>query len=105
MNIEDGSAVVESEGVESEEYRVDEETDAVDVQDDALATDTTDTEPDEIAETTADPEIEQYIDEEAVVESTEPVEPDQPEEREKGAEENPVIEGSDDPEKAFGYEE
>ena len=117
MDIEDGSAVVESEAVdspvESEEYRVDEETDAMDLQDDALATDTTDTEPDEITETAADPEIEQYadpeieqyIDEEAVVEDTEPVVPDLPEEREKGAEENPVIEGSDDPEKAFGYEE
>jgi len=34
-----------------------------------------------------------------------PAEPDQPEETGKGAEENPVIEPSDDPEKAFGYEE
>jgi len=40
-----------------------------------------------------------------VVEDSSPVELDQPEETEKGAEENPVIEGSDDPEKAFGYEE
>ena len=77
MNIEDGSTgfeseavdspVVESEAVESEEYSVDEETDAMDLQDDALATDTTDTEPDEIAETNPDPEIEQHLDEEAVV--------------------------------------
>ena len=109
MDIEDGSTGFESEAmdspVDSVEDSVDEETDAMDFKDDVLETDTTDTEPDEIAETTADPEIEEYMEEEAVVESTEPVEPDQPEEREKGAEENPVIEGSDDPEKAFGYEE
>ncbi len=42
---------------------------------------------------------------EAAVKDTGPVTPDQPEEIEKGAEENPVIEPSDDPEKAFGYEE
>jgi len=34
-----------------------------------------------------------------------PGEPGEPEKREKGAEENPEIEPSDDPEKAFGYEE
>jgi stage V sporulation protein G len=45
------------------------------------------------------------IDEETAVENTGHVEPDQLEETGKGAEENPVIEGSDDPEKAFGYEE
>jgi len=49
--------------------------------------------------------------EKPVVEDTSPVEPEESvepaesEETEKGAEENPVIEGSDDPEKAFGYEE
>jgi stage V sporulation protein G len=109
MDIEDGSTGFESEAVDSPvdsvEDSVDEETDAMEFHGDVLETDTADTEPGEIAETTADPEIEEYMEEEAVVESTEPVEPDQPEEREKGAEENPVIEGSDDPEKAFGYEE
>ena len=105
MDIEDGSTGFESEAVDSPvdsvEDSVDEETDAMEFKDDVLETDTADTEPGEIAETTADPDIE----EEAVVETSEPVEPDQPEGREKGAEENPVIEGSDDPEKAFGYEE
>ncbi len=63
--------------------------------------DSVDTDGDEITETT-DAET---LEEEAVVEDSSPVELDQPEETEKGAEENPVIEGSDDPEKAFGYEE
>jgi len=39
------------------------------------------------------------------VEDSGPAEADAPEVVEKGAEENPVIEQSDDPEKAFGYEE
>ena len=102
-----------------EEYSVDAESDAVDLESDApegdpvdAESDTTlfegdaeadslDTDGDEITETT-DAET---LEEEAVVEDSSPVEPDQPEESEKGAEENPVIEGSDDPEKAFGYEE
>jgi stage V sporulation protein G len=36
---------------------------------------------------------------------SEPAEPEPSRESEKGAEENPVIEPSDDPEKAFGYKE
>ena len=51
------------------EVSVDEETDAMEFQGDVLETDTADTEPGEIAETTADPEIEEYIEEEAVVET------------------------------------
>jgi len=103
----------------SEEDSGDAESDAMDLESDApegesveaesdttlfegdAEADSVDTDGDEITETT-DAET---LDEEAVVEDSSPVELDQPEETEKGAEENPVIEGSDDPEKAFGYEE
>jgi stage V sporulation protein G len=54
---------------------------------------------DEAAGTTAPGSVEEEA------EDTGPVEPGQVEEPRKGAEENPVIEPSDDPEKAFGYEE
>jgi len=113
------SDAVDLESDAPEEDSVDAESDAVDLESDApegdpvdAESDTTlfegdaeadslDTDGDEITETT-DAET---LEEEAVVEDSSPVEPDQPEESEKGAEENPVIEGSDDPEKAFGYEE
>jgi len=51
---------------------------------------------------TAGPADEETSEEESLQGDPGPVEP---EEREKGAEENPVVEPSDDPEKAFGYEE
>ena len=106
MNIEDGDTGAESETMDSEDDSEDDPedagTDAMDSQGDVIETDTSDTEPGEIAETTA---AQDEIEEETVFEGNGPVEPDQPEESEKGAEENPVIEGSDDPEKAFGYEE
>jgi stage V sporulation protein G len=89
---------LESDAPEGES--VDAESDTTLFEGDAEA-DSVDTDGDEITETT-DAET---LEEEAVVEDSSPVELDQPEETEKGAEENPVIEGSDDPEKAFGYEE
>ena len=45
------------------------------------------------------------VEDEPAAEPVEPTEPVESEDKEKGAEENPVIEQSDDPEKAFGYEE
>jgi stage V sporulation protein G len=107
------------EGDSSEDDATDTESDVVDLESDApegdsadtesdttvfegdTRADSSDTDGDEITETTAA----ETFEEEVVVEDSSPVEPDQPEETEKGAEENPVIEGSDDPEKAFGYEE
>ena len=89
---------LESDAPEGES--VEAESDTTLIEGDAEA-DSVVTDGDEITETT-DAET---LEEEAVVEDSSPVELDQPEETEKGAEENPVIEGSDDPEKAFGYEE
>lgn len=62
------------------------------------------------ARDTGEEEVAETVDESAEEKSTvEDASPDgetgQTEEREKGAEENPSIEPSDDPEKAFGYEE
>lgn len=45
------------------------------------------------------------VEEEPVVEDTAPDRSEETEDTEKGAEENPTIEPTDDPEKAFGYEE
>jgi len=96
MDLEDDA----SEGDSSEGESIDDESDTTLFEGDAEA-DNVDTDGDEITETTAA----EATEEEGTVEDSSPVEPDQPEESEKGAEENPVIEGSDDPEKAFGYEE
>jgi stage V sporulation protein G len=96
MDLEDDA----SEGDSSEGESIDDESDTTLFEGDAEA-DSVDTDGDEITETTAA----EATEEEGTVEDSSPVEPDQPEESEKGAEENPVIEGSDDPEKAFGYEE
>ncbi len=62
------------------------------------------------ASDTGEEEVSEAVDESAGEQPTvEDASPDgetgQTEEREKGAEENPSIEPSDDPEKAFGYEE
>jgi hypothetical protein len=43
--------------------------------------------------------------EERLVKDSAPVGPEEGEDSGKGAEENPTIESTDDPEKAFGYEE
>jgi stage V sporulation protein G len=96
MDLEDDA----SEGDSSEGESIDDESDTTLFEGDAEA-DSVDTDGDEITETTAA----EATEEEGTVEDSSPVESDQPEESEKGAEENPVIEGSDDPEKAFGYEE
>ncbi len=118
-SVDVGSDAMDLESDASEEDSGDAESDAMDLESDApegesveaesdttlfegdAEADSVDTDGDEITETT-DAET---LDEEAVVVDSSPVELDQPEETEKGAEENPVIEGSDDPEKAFGYEE
>lgn len=56
----------------------------------------------EAATRTADAET---VEEEPVVEETAPGGSEENEDQGKGAEENPTIEPTDDPEKAFGYEE
>ena len=99
-SVDVGSDAMDLESDAPEGDPVDAESDTTLFEGDAEA-DSLDTDGDEITETT-DAET---LEEEAVVEDSSPVELDQPEETEKGAEENPVIEGSDDPEKAFGYEE
>jgi len=96
---DDDAPDVEGDMTEPEGVEAHEESEAMDAESGSLERDPVGTQTDEDSGTAAPGSVEERT------EDTGPVESDQPEEPLKGAEENPVIEPSDDPEKAFGYEE